>query len=290
MSMVALSVIVPVYREGAGVQPLLAALAAQTFPADRFEVILVDNDPDGPAPVPSLPSLPFAAQALPCRIMGSYAARNAGAAVAHGRFLVFTDADCRPAPDWLAAMAAVLQHHDGQILAGDVQLDAGPDPNDWAIFDTVRGIPQAAFVQRGYGATANLGLSHALFGRLGGFDPQRLSGGDAEFCRRAGRQGVAIRFVGAAIVHHPARDSLEALTLKARRIKGGQVATGPVTRRVIWSLRSLVPPVREMAAYAVSPHPWRWRLTACQVRLRLWAVELAEIWRLLVLRQPPERR
>ncbi len=287
--MVALSVIVPVYRAGAGLQILLAALAAQTLHADRFEVILVDNDPDGPAPVSALSALPFAVQILPCRIPGSYAARNAGAAVARGQYLVFTDADCRPAPDWLSAMSLALQDHEGQILAGDVQLDAGPDPSDWAIFDTVRGIPQAAFVRRGYGATANLALSRALFGRLGGFDPQRLSGGDAEFCRRAGRQGGAICFVAGAVVHHPARDSLEALRIKARRIKGGQVATGPIARRVIWTLRSLVPPVREMAAYAVSPHPWCWRLTACRVRLWLWRVELAEIWRLLVLRHPPER-
>lgn len=288
--MVTLSVIVPVYRDGAGLQVLLAALSAQTLPVARFEVILVDNDPDGPLPVPTLPTLPFAVQILSCRTPGSYAARNAGVAGARGAFLVFTDADCRPAPDWLWAMSAALHDHEGQILAGDVQLDAGPDPNDWAIFDTVRGIPQAAFVQRGYGATANLALSRALFGRLGGFDPQRLSGGDAEFCRRAGRQGVAIRFIGGAVVYHPARDSLEALTLKARRIKGGQVATGSIVRRVIWTLRSLVPPLREMVAYAASPHPWRWRGTACRVRLRLWAVELAEIWRLLILREPPERR
>ncbi len=288
--MIALSVIVPVYREGAGLQVLLTALRAQTFHADRFEVILVDNDPDGPAPLPPLPVLPFAAQVVACRIPGSYAARNAGAGVARGQYLVFTDADCRPAPDWLAAMSRALQDHEGQILAGDVQLDAGPDPSDWAIFDTVRGIPQAVFVRRGYGATANLALSRSLFGRLGGFDPQRLSGGDAEFCRRAGRQGGAIRFVAGAVVHHPARDTAQALWLKARRIKGGQVASGPHARRMIWTLRSLAPPVREMAAYAVSPHPWRWRLTACRVRLWLWRVDLAEIWRLLVLRHPPERR
>lgn len=288
--MAKLSVIVPVYRESAGVQVLLTALCAQTLPAALFEVILVDNDPDGPAPLLALQALPFSVQILHCRILGSYAARNAGVAAARGRFLVFTDADCRPAPDWLSAMSIALQDHEGKILAGDVQLDAGPAPNDWAIFDTVRGIPQAAFVRRGYGATANLALSRALFRRLGGFDPKRLSGGDAEFCRRAGRQGVAIHFVGGAVVHHPARHIREALTIKARRIKGGQVATGPMARRVIWTLRSLVPPVREMMAYAVSPQPWRWRLTACRVRLWLWGVELLEIWRLLALRQPPERR
>lgn len=285
-----LSVIVPVYREGAGLKPLLDALATQDFDPDQTELILVDNDPDGPLPIPPLPTLPFAARIVACRRPGSYAARNAGAKVARGQYLVFTDADCRPALGWLAAMARALKLHGGQLLAGAVQLDPGPDPNPWAIFDTVRGIPQAAFVRRGYGATANLALSHELFVQLGGFDPQRLSGGDAEFCRRAGRQGVAIRFVEDAVVHHPARDSAQALHLKARRIKGGQVATGPRLRRVVWTLRSLAPPVREMLAYSVSPYPWPWRLTACRVRLSLWRVELSELWYLLILRRPPERR
>jgi hypothetical protein len=81
---------------------------------------------------------------------------------------------------------------------------------------------------------------------------------------------------------------------KARRIKGGQLAAGPPLRRLAWTLRSLMPPLREMAGYLFSPEapppPWRWRLIACAVRLRLWGVELAEGWRLLVLRRPPERR
>ena len=291
-----LSVIVPVYRDGAQLAGLLATLGAQkgaSAPALElpvFELIVVDNDPDGPAPLPSLAPLPFAARMVSCATPGSYAARNVGAAVARGAHLVFTDADCRPAPHWLAAMAQALAAHPGAILAGPVVLDPGPAPTPWAIFDTVRGIPQAAFVRHGYGATANLALARALFARLGGFDAARLSGGDAEFCRRAGRQGVPIRFVSDAPVHHPARASRDALVTKARRIKGGQVATGPWQRRVLWTLRSLVPPVREMAAYVRSPHPWRWKATACRVRMRLWGVELAELVRLLVLRARPERR
>lgn len=291
-----LSVIVPVYRDGALLTGVLAALCEQKGLAGhaaelpRFELIVVDNDPDGPQPLLPMASLPFDAQVLPCAAPGSYAARNAGAAVARGAYLVFTDADCRPTPDWLAAMAAALAAHPGAILAGQVVLDAGPTPNDWAIFDTVRGIPQAAFVRRGYGATANLALGRALFARLGGFDATRLSGGDAEFCRRAGRQGVPMRYVPGAAVHHPARTSRDALVTKARRIKAGQVASGPLLRRVLWTLRSIVPPVREMAAYARGPHPWRWKAMACRVRMRLWGVELVELVRLLILRAPPERR
>ena len=286
-----LSVIVPVYRDSTRLALLLAALRAQeAVPWIAFELIIVDNDPNGPDPVPELPSLPFAATLLGCERPSSYAARNAGAGIATGHFFVFTDADCRPAPDWLAAIMQAVAKTPDSILAGEVRLDPGPAPNRWAIFDTVRGIPQAAFVRRGYGATANLTVARNVFEQLGRFADGRLSGGDAEFCRRAGAQGISITFLPDAVVHHPARDTRLALVTKARRIKGGQVATGPVARRILWSLRSLVPPLREMLGYLFSSYSLLWRLRACQVRLELWGVELAELMRLLILRHPPEHR
>ena len=286
-----LSVIVPTYRDSARLAGLLDALCAQEAVAwYDLELIVVDNDPEGPDPVPALPALPFAAQCLGCLRLGSYAARNAGAASARGRFLIFTDADCYPAPDWLAAITAAVAERPDTIWAGEVRLDPGTAPNRWAIFDTVRGIPQAAFVRRGYGATANLTVPRAVFEQLGGFADGRLSGGDAEFCRRAGSQGISLAFLPDAVVHHPARDSRAALVTKARRIKGGQVATGPVFRRIVWTMRSLVPPLREMLAYLWSGYPLSWRLSACLVRLELWGVELAELLRLVILCNPPERR
>ncbi len=81
----------------------MAALAGQSLGADAFEIVIVDND--APAPTPPL-ALPGNARVVPCPAPGSYAARNAGAAAARGSWLVFSDADCRPAPGWLAAFAA----------------------------------------------------------------------------------------------------------------------------------------------------------------------------------------
>ncbi len=286
-----LSVIVPVYRDSAALAQLLRALGQQEgLAAQMWEVIIVNNDPAGPDLPVALSAACVAVQVVTCSGPGSYAARNTGVKAAKGRYLVFTDADCRPAAGWLAAMARALQAHPGHLLAGPVLLDPGPDPSDWAIFDTVRGIPQAEFITRGYAATANLACARPLFDRIGGFAEDRLSGGDAEFCRRAGRQGIGLQLVADALVHHPARTTRAALVIKARRIKGGQVATGPAARRVIWTLRSLVPPLREIRAYTRAPYSWRWRRIACQKRMALWAVELAELFRLLILRRPPERR
>lgn len=293
-----ISVIVPVYRDWDRVPALLAALAAQR--CRDFELVLVDNDP-----APPDPDLPdhgsghesghgLTLRIIPCATPGSYAARNAGIAAARGGLLAFTDADCRPDPDWLEALATAHAADPGVILAGPIRLEPGPDPDAWEIFDTVRGMPQAVFVRHGYAATANLAVAAGVMAGLGGFDPARLSGGDAEFCRRAGGRGVGLRLIPGAVVGHPARTGRAAVVTKARRIKGGQLAAGPVRRRAFWTLRSLAPPMREMAGYLLGQEarrwPWAWRLTACRVRLALWGVELAELVRLMILRHPPERR
>lgn len=286
-----LSVIVPVYGDRADLPGLFAALDAQEM--RDFELILVDNEPL-PRPEAEMraalpPGLAGRFRLVHGPRPGSYAARNAGAAAARGARFVFTDADCRPVPGWLAALAAA----EGQapLLAGPVRMRLGPDPGAWEIYDAVRGIPQDRYVARGYATTANLSLPAALFRALGGFDATRFSGGDAEFCRRAGRAGQAIALVPAAVVEHPARASRAESVTKARRVKGGQVAAGPRRRRLLWTLRSLAPPLRELAAYLRDGrHPWRHRWVASGIRLRLWGVELAELARLLILRRGPERR
>jgi glycosyltransferase involved in cell wall biosynthesis len=281
----AVSVIVPIFKDWERVPELLNTLSAQTW--SDFELLLVDNAPE-PRTGGIVPPFPRA-RVLHCPRPGSYAARNVGAAQAQGALLAFTDADCRPEPGWLSALIEDWAKGPG-LLAGPVEIQPGSAPSPWAIFDTVRGIPQQTFIRHGYAATANLFLSRDIFEALGGFDQTRLSGGDAEFCRRAHAHGYRLRFVQGAVVGHPARASRLELVTKARRIKGGQVAVGPLRRRAFWTLRSLCPPLREVAAYALSRHPWRWRLTATRVRFALWGVELAEVFRLLILREAPERR
>jgi GT2 family glycosyltransferase len=269
------SVIVPVHRHWSLLPVLLEALAAQRLAQERFEVLIVNNDaPLSPPPL----TLPENARILPCEAPGSYAARNAGAGEARGAWLVFTDADCRPCPDWLAALTDAASEG---LRAGPVEMELPQVPNAFAIYDLVRGIPQARYVAHGYATTANLAVPRRIFEALGGFDATRRSGGDADFCRRAGARGYGICLVPKAVVMHPCRTSWEELALKARRVKGGQVRAGFLSRRIIWTLRSLVPPFRDTVYYLASPHPVRFRLIAAAVRFRLWGVELAEVFRLL---------
>lgn len=283
------SVIVPVYIHWHLVPDLLHCLERQTLPADRFEVILVDNGSPQFEPPDYLPAN---ARILRCDTPGSYAARNLGASQARGDWLVFTDADCRPAADWLTALDAARERaDDGTLIAGAVEVVAQSGrPGAAEIYDVVKGIPQQRYVARGYAATANLAVPMAVFRELGGFDGRRFSGGDADLCRRAVAAGHMLVYAEAMRVDHPARTTWQEIATKARRIKGGQLKAGTRARRLQWFARTLVPPVRGAWEFLRSRrHPLSHRLVAVAVLLRLWLLELGEALLLLAGRRPERR-
>jgi GT2 family glycosyltransferase len=274
------SVLVPVFEQWDLVPALLGRLEAQDFPQDGFEVILADNGSVAFTP-PAV--LPPNVRIVHCTQPGSYAARNLAAEGARGEWFAFTDADCLPERGWLSALAAdAAKSDDRTILVGPVDMrPAGADPNAYEMYDMVKGIPQERYAGRGYGATANLAVPAPLFREVAGFDAARLSGGDAEFCRRAAGHGARVRFVPEARVGHPARDSWGAIATKSRRVLGGQIAAGAARRRAAFLLRALSPPVIAWWRFARAPQPLRYRLAAMSVQSRLWAVEVGEAVRLL---------
>ena len=115
------SIIVPVYEQWNLVPSLLQAIEQQTIAPDDIELILVDNGSRHPMAPGVLP--PFA-RMYRCSTPGSYAARNMGAGQALGRWLVFTDADCVPDREWLAALQVAAQIETSCLLAGPVKIVA----------------------------------------------------------------------------------------------------------------------------------------------------------------------
>lgn len=281
------SIIIPVFEQWGLVPDLVEAIARQGIPPD--EVLFIDNGSESIV-VPQ--NIPFAHRILRCETPGSYAARNCGVEHAAGDILVFTDADCVPERDWLARLLAALGDADDRIVAGHVDVVAKTaSPNAYEIYDMMFGISQKRYVSRGYAATANLATSRRLFDRLGGFDAQRKSGGDADFCRRARAAGGDLIFVPDAVIRHPARSTWQELQIKTRRMKGGQLRhhqtfTG-LARAVLKTIAR--PAVDVVRVASAKGWPLSYRTTALAIGLRLWSVEMHEMFRLF-LGAPEERR
>src|SRR3546814_20496899 len=100
--------------------------------------------------------------------------------------VAFTDADCRPASDWLEkALAAAGRHPDAGVLAGRISLfeegeAEGPVFTD---YERLFSFPQS-LAARGNCATAHWTSPRTICEELGGFSHHLKSGGDSPMARR----------------------------------------------------------------------------------------------------------
>lgn len=156
----AVSVIVPARNACATLGQLLDALAAQDPVPGGFEVILAD-DGSVDATGELARAHPVVTRVVAGGGVGPGAARNAAIAEARGELLAFTDADCIPAPGWLAAAVAALEAG-ADVVQGAV-VPAGPA----GPFDRTVRVGQFT----GLFETANLIARRAWVARVGGFEP-----------------------------------------------------------------------------------------------------------------------
>jgi GT2 family glycosyltransferase len=119
------SIVIPTYNGRALLAVCLPSLRAQSYPADRFEVIVVDDaSSDGTAAylAAEFPEVRVAALA---QNSGFIAACNAGVAAAAERseVLVLLNNDTEAEPGWLAALlAALLEHPEAGSAASKMLL------------------------------------------------------------------------------------------------------------------------------------------------------------------------
>jgi glycosyltransferase involved in cell wall biosynthesis len=218
-----ISVIIPVYNDREGLRVCLEALALQTWPHERMEVLVVDNG--SREPVVDLTARFGFVRLLSESEPGSYCARNRGLKEARGELLAFTDADCLPVPTWLEAGVQALRQHAGPIvLAGRVEVFAQDParPNLAEEYELALAFTQSSNARRKhFGVTANLFSTRETFERVGPFDTRLKSGGDKEWGQRAFANGVPVAYSDAAVVRHPARRTVKELCQKRARQAGG---------------------------------------------------------------------
>src|SRR4051794_7990499 len=110
------SVIVPTYNRADQLDELLAALAEQRWYA--FEIVVVDDGSTDDTRTllrdRECDGVRWATQAN----SGPWAARNLGASLARGEWLVFLDDDDRVADGWLQDFAALITPEVGVVSCG----------------------------------------------------------------------------------------------------------------------------------------------------------------------------
>jgi glycosyltransferase involved in cell wall biosynthesis len=213
------SVIIPIYNGEADLPDLLACLAAQRYPADRVEYLLVDNGSSDR----TWAMLQAADNVTPLKeatIQGSYAARNAGIRAAQGSILAFTDADCRPEPQWLLDLVAGFNDPAVGLVIGEIQALPGNSLLERYADrqDTLSQKHTIANAFCPYGQTANLGIRAAVLAETDLFRPHLTTGGDADICWRILRETEwQWAFAESAIVRHRHRRSWAELLSQWRR-------------------------------------------------------------------------
>lgn len=242
MSRIRISVIIPVYKTPT-FNICLDALRSQSCPAEDFEVIVVNNDPEIPLNIVDQKSLDL--KILNEDQPGSYAARNAGLRRATGDIIAFTDADCIPDSDWLKTALEIMEKEpDVFYLVGAIkQIRKNKVVSDASfMFQKLIYFHQEKYFHRGFGATANLIVRKEIFETAGVFNDSLLSGGDFEFGMRVSKKAIGRMYAPTLIVYHPVR-SLKDLIQKTRRVVGGGIDMNlypPLTVKFV--LRTFLPP------------------------------------------------
>ncbi|HYQ13998.1 MAG TPA: glycosyltransferase, partial [Solirubrobacterales bacterium] len=175
----AVSVVVPFRGDWAGADRLVAALRCLDI-RDGDGLIVADNTGGGNAGLIAGHGIRVVRAA---RERSAYHARNEGARVAGGEWLLFLDADCRPVTGILAAYFAAPIAEDCGVLAG--QILGEPEQRSFAaryarsrnLFDHAQGLIRAS---GGGAAAGNLLVRRSAFEQIGGFTEGIRSGGDLD--------------------------------------------------------------------------------------------------------------
>lgn len=217
MDVLKISVIIPTFRRPHLLTRCIAALLAQDFPKQSFEVIIV-SDGDDAATADSLEKIPFEKYpavnyySLPVK-SGPAAARNLGWLLAQGELIVFTDDDCIPEADWLTAMwrAYELQGKEEIAFAGETVVPINEEPTDYE--KNISQLASAEFI------TANSACTKKALQKVRGFDERfRMAWReDSDLQFKFIQHKIPIVKVAQAVVTHPVRKAPWGVSIKEER-------------------------------------------------------------------------
>lgn len=229
-----LSIVIPTRNRATTLPAMLHALARQTYPADRYEVIVVANDcSDDTASVVRALTMPYALSVIEIAQPGIARARNTGAAAARAPLIAFLDDDIEASPQFAAAhVEAHRDQPDGLIVVGALTSPPNTGPSTLLV-ERLRAATDRhqSWMDAGIDwhliTGGNMSVSAAFFSRVGGFDPAIVFYGaeDYDFAYRAAQEGCRfVRVAAASGIHHHLPDLSPAIYLRRARSSGRQDA------------------------------------------------------------------
>ena len=177
------SVIIPALNCVHEVEDCIAALRAQDYPANQFEIIVVENgSTDGTAERAA--QLGVVLKRMPEK--GRSRAQNAGLSVARGEIILTTDMGCIARPDWISNVVACFRDPTVGCVAGDITML--PTGDNLALRYQARKrymSPLHAFSRRSlpflpFADGANASFRRAVFDEIGGFESSFFKAADVE--------------------------------------------------------------------------------------------------------------
>jgi cellulose synthase/poly-beta-1,6-N-acetylglucosamine synthase-like glycosyltransferase len=170
------SVIIPARNEEKNIAHLLNALARQTYPADWFEVIVVDDHSTDNTVQQVKQCAGVQLVSLKEDAINSYKKKaiEAGIGSAKGEWIITTDADCIPGKNWLSTIAAFIAVKKPVFIAAPVCFTH--QPSLLSIFQsldflTLQGITGASVYKNIHSMCngANMAYQRNAFYEVGGF-------------------------------------------------------------------------------------------------------------------------
>ena len=200
------TIVIPTFGRPRQLKECLDSVSGLSYPENGFEVIVVD---DG-----SKTALDEIVGAFRKRIdvklirqdhAGPATARNTGVSQSAGRFIAFTDDDCKPEKDWLAKLKEKLDNNTDRLIAGRTVNDLPDNPYSTAsqlIADflySYYNLDGARFI-----TSNNMAVSREQFLKIGGFDAEfpLAAAEDREFCDRYLHLGYDASYAPEAVVRH----------------------------------------------------------------------------------------